>query len=74
VSTTEGLQGPLRGRVSTRFASVEKSRTPVWTSERADTLFVCERARKTGDCMRDCASEQPKLDGAETDVSGVFFA
>jgi hypothetical protein len=38
------------------IASVGKSRAAVWTSERADTLFVGERVRKTADCQRDCAS------------------
>jgi hypothetical protein len=38
------------------IASVEKSRAPVWTSERAGTFFVGGRVRKTGDCQSDCAS------------------
>jgi hypothetical protein len=44
----------------TPIASVGKSRAAVWTKERADTLFVGERGRKTVDCQRDCASNHNK--------------
>jgi hypothetical protein len=47
---------PVIVRISLPDYERRKSRAHVWTIERADTLFVGERVRKTGDCQRDCAS------------------
>jgi hypothetical protein len=66
ISDMDGMPQPYGGRQQVwaqsvwqnrrLIASVGKSRASVWTSERADTLFVGERVRKTGDYQRDCAS------------------
>jgi hypothetical protein len=50
------MQAPDNKAAPGSRASEDRA-APVWTNEGADTLFVGERERKTGDCQRDCASD-----------------
>ena len=59
-----GKHSPVVAVESSPIASVGKSR-PLWTSERADTRFVGQRVRKTGDCQRDCASNRQRMGGVK---------